>query len=119
MRTRFSVAILILINVIHQWGFVVHAWKHGHRLTPVFKSGFLHDICNYRPISVLPIVSKIIERAVHKKLYAYLSNNNLLCDNQSGFRPAHSCETALINMVDTWLENIDKGLYTGTIFIDL
>ncbi|KAJ8017557.1 hypothetical protein HOLleu_44948 [Holothuria leucospilota] len=107
-----------IINLSLKEGVFPQEWKHA-KVTPIFKKGDVHDICNYRPISVLPIVSKIIERAVHKALYEYLSKNKLLCDNQSGFRPAHSCETALINMVDTWLENIDKGLYTGIILIDL
>ena len=50
----------------------------------------------YRPISVLPVVSELIERIVFNKLYQYLNSSNLLTDSQSGFRPTFSTETALL-----------------------
>ena len=50
----------------------------------------------YRPTSVLPVVSKFIERIVFNKLYQYLNSNNLLTDSQSGFRPMFPTETALL-----------------------
>ena len=50
----------------------------------------------YRPVSILPVVSKLIERIVFNKLYQYLNSNNLLTDSQSGFRPMFSTETALL-----------------------
>ena len=49
---------------------------------------------NYRPVSVLPLVSKLIERVVFNQLYGYLNDNNLLTESQSGFRPMFSTETA-------------------------
>ena len=70
-------------------------------------------------MSVLPIVSKIIERHVFNAFYEYLSENGLITKCQSGFRPKHSCETALNGLIDRWLEHIDKGKLTGVLFIDL
>ena len=88
-------------------------------LPPLFKSGDEHVVNNYRPVSVLPIVSKIIERHVFNSFYEYLSENSLITKCQSGFRPKHSCETALNELIDRWLKHIDEGKLTGVLFIDL
>ena len=61
-------------------------WKNG-RVTPIFKSGERSDMTNYRPITVLPILSKILERFVHTQIYNYLTENKILTSNQFGFRP--------------------------------
>ena len=61
----------------------------------LFKSGDESDCNNYRPITVLPTVSKILERAVHQQLYGYLTESNLLTTNQVGFRPKLSTKVAL------------------------
>ena len=72
-----------------------------------------------RPISILPILSKIIEKHVIKHVFAYLNKYGLLHESQSGFRKNHSCNTALIYLVNKWLNNIDKGEIIGAIFFDL
>ena len=73
-------------------------WKKA-KVTSIFKLGDNQDVGNYRPISVLPIVSKIIERAVHNQLYEYLTNAGLLSNAQSGFR-SHSTSTTLHDVQD-------------------
>ncbi len=89
------------------------------RVTPIFKSGDKESVNNYRPISVLPVVSKILERHVHNHLYNFLSSHNLITDSQSGFRPLHSTSTALIKLYDDLLTNMNNGQLTGMVFIDL
>ena len=74
---------------------------------------------NYRPISVLPLLSKIIEKHVAENLKSYLSNHHLLYERQSGFRSNHSCETALNARVDDWLSAIDRNEIVGTVLLDL
>ena len=74
---------------------------------------------NFRPISILPSLSKILENAVHKQLYSYLNQNNLLSERQSGFRPLHSTTTCLTEITDYLLDNMNSGQITGTIFYDL
>ena len=64
------------------------------------------DPYNYRPFSVLSVVSKLIERVVLNQLYEYLNNNNLLTESQSGFRPMFSTEIALLEATNEWLWNI-------------
>ena len=73
---------------------------------------------NYRPISVLPVLSKVIERHVHDTLYTYLSENTLIYPKQSGFRKRHSTETALIEIIDELLFNLDNDRVNGMILID-
>ncbi len=74
---------------------------------------------NYIPISILPILSKLLERFEHSSFSEYLEEHNLLTIAQSGFRRLHSTITSLLHVTDWWLMNIDKGLVTGVIFIDL
>ena len=89
------------------------------KVIPVFKSGKSEDLDNYRPISVLPIISKILERAVQEQLYVYLTTHQLLNPYQCGFRRFHSTETAAISLTDTIRRNIDQKLLTGAVFVDL
>ena len=88
------------------------------KIFPIFKGGTKTDPSNYRPISILPTISKIFERHVNKHLMGYLNKHNLINKNQSGFRAKHSCQTALIKLIDKWMECIDKGDIVGTLFLD-
>ena len=83
-------------------------WKAA-KVVPIYKSGSPVDPANYRPIAVLPVVSKILEKHVHKNLYEFVNSFSLLRATQSGFRAKHSCETALLNLIDCWMENLDNG----------
>ena len=93
-------------------------WKRA-KVVALFKSGKKTDPRNYRPISVLPTISKILERAVFKQLYSYLSSNNLLSSNQFGFRPRLSTTIALSDFCDNVLTSMEKGQVTGAEFLDL
>ena len=73
---------------------------------------------NHRPISVLPVLSKVLEKHVSDSLTVYLNENNLLHTTQSGFRSYHSCETALSYMTDSWLNAIDDGNMVGVVLVD-
>ena len=76
----------VLMNRSIAEGAVPSEWKHA-MVTSIHKSGPRTDPANYRPISVLPVFSKILERAVHRMVYAYLQQHKLLSHLQSGFRP--------------------------------
>lgn len=93
-------------------------WKQG-KVTALFKSGDRLDCNNYRPITVLPTLSKILERAIHQQVYGYLEEHNILTSKQFGFRPRLSTTTALTHLSDTILQNLDKGKMTGAVFLDL
>ncbi len=74
---------------------------------------------NYRRISILPVLSKLLERAVNGQLYEHLQKYNLISTWQSGFRPNYSTSTALIYVSDKILSAIDHGKLTGVIYLDL
>ena len=88
-------------------------------MTALFKGGDRTDCNNYRPITVLPTISKILERAVHQQLYEFLSANELLTPNQFAFRPQLSTVTALAHLTDNILQSLDKGGFTREVFFDL
>jgi hypothetical protein len=68
---------------------------------------------------ILPTISKVLEKAVHSQVYRYLIDNKILTPRQFGFRPKISTEIALAHFTDTILANMDKGLVTGAVFLDL
>ena len=70
------------------------------RVVPLFKKGDCNFEGNYRPVSILPVVSKIFERIVYNQLYDYINDNNLMYNFQSGFRPGYSTDTALSFLSD-------------------
>ena len=89
------------------------------RVKPLFKSGDKSLFSNYRPISLLPSLSKIFERVIFDQLLAYFTNNNLLCLNQFGFRPGHSTELAALRLVDHLITEMDRNRVPTNIYIDL
>ena len=107
-----------IINQSVKLGIFPDKWKEA-KVLPLHKSGDDDNPSNYRPISILPVLSKIIERHVHNHLYKYLDEYNLIYEFQSGFRPKHSCETALLRTINTWLKAIDESKIVGAIFLDL
>ena len=74
-------------------------WKSA-RVIPLFKKGKADEMDNYRPISILPVLSKVLERAVHIQLYKYLQQNKILSPYQCGFRKCHSTEFASLTPVN-------------------
>ena len=72
---------------------------------------------NYRPILILPTLSKIIEKWIVTHLMSYLNKYQLLHENQSGFRKNQSTESILILMTDTWLKAINEGKLVGCAMI--
>ena len=88
------------------------------RVTPIHKIGPKSDPTNYRPISTLPVISKLIERHISVHLRQFFVSHKLIISTQSGFRPHHSTEFILVNMTDDWLEAMDKGHYMGLLFLD-
>ena len=106
-----------IINASLRQGKVSDDWKSAC-VIPLFKKGKVEDMDNYRPISILPTVSKLLEKAVHTQLYDYLSQHKILSPYQCGFRKAHSTETAALSFADTIRRNIDQGHMTGAVFID-
>ena len=90
-------ALIAIFNASISAGAFPSEWKHA-QVTPVFKKGDLSELGNYRPISLLPIVSKVLERLIDEQLRNFLDRHGIIDDAQHGFRRSHSCETALVSL---------------------
>ena len=88
------------------------------RVIPLPKPGAKTDVNNYRPISILPILSKLFEKIVYKQLNYYLEQNNILYKHQYGFRKNHSTTQAIINTLKYLYSNLDSGKLVLSIFLD-
>ena len=84
-------------------------WKMA-RLLPVYKKGPRSLPENYRPISILPVVSKLMERIMYDQLYRYFSENSILSKQQFGFRDFYSTASALLDSTNCWYVNMDRKL---------
>ena len=89
------------------------------KLKPIYKKGSKTDMKNYRPISLLPLISKILEKVIHDQTQTYLSENDILYNYQSGFRKSYSTDHCLAYLADLISRGFDQGLYRGMILIDL
>ena len=89
------------------------------KMKPLFKKGSKDDPKNHRPISLLPQISKVIEKLVHEQVQEYLNKNKILYWYQSGFRPFHSTDTCLSYLSDKIIQGLENGMSTGMILIDL
>ena len=118
IASLIATPLTFLINKSFQMGIIPAQWKEA-RVTPIHKGGSKDDIGNYRPISVISILGKVVEKIAYDQLQTYLINNNILTNSQFGFRPRHSTQDALLNVTEKWFEVIDSGNIVGVVMIDL
>ncbi len=89
------------------------------KIIPIYKKDDETQLTNYRPISLLPTISKIFEKVIFKQLYKFFKNNNLFYNSQYGFREGHSTEFAAIELVDKITVEMDNMNSPINIFLDL
>ena len=89
------------------------------RVTPLFKGGENYELGNYRPISVLPCFSKILEKIVYNRLYKYLTDNSMLYKKQFGFQEGHSTEHAIVQLVHEIRNSFESKQYTLGVYVEL
>ena len=94
------------------------AWKMA-RVVPVPKAGDTSSVSNYRPISILSVVSKLLEKHIHRLLFDHLCNKYPLSSRQWGFLPGRSATSALLSVTHDWLEQLEQGKEVCSIFFDL
>ena len=107
-----------IINHSFQTGVFPDALKNSE-VIPIHKGGSTEELNNYRPIPLLSIFDKIIEKIMHKRLYEFLQEHNILIQNQFGFHKNNSTSFALIEITEKIKETIDNKKYGCGIFIDL
>ena len=89
------------------------------RVIPIFKTGDVQEFSNYRPISILPQFSKILEKIFHSRLTSFLNDKRLLYEGQYGFRKKHSTSMAIVELVEEITTAMDNSMSTVAVFIDL
>ena len=89
------------------------------KVIPVFKNDDDTDPNNYRPISLLSCFNRIFEKLMYKRMKKFIEKENILCTSQYGFRQGHSTEHAILDIVNEIQSNMDKGLISCGVFIDL
>jgi hypothetical protein len=110
--------ITMIINSTFKSGVYPDALKIS-RITPVFKNGDKHDPTNYRPIAILPIFSKIFEKALHARLVNFFNDNNVINNNQHGFLKNRNTTTAIFTFINGILKGLDNNEAALSIFLDL
>ena len=88
-------------------------------IIPLYKNKERHYCNNYRPISLLLTISKILEKIIYARVYSFMQLTKQITDNQFGFRENHSCSDAIIDLCTEIIKNNERGLYTVGIFLDL
>ena len=101
-------------------GEVPDIYKLAH-ITPVYKSGSPHEVSNYRPISLLPVASKVLERLILSQCKSYFNGQpeRGLPSEQFAYRRNHSCDDLLTIVINDWQRAIDKQKITGVVFVDV
>ena len=113
-----SQSLTCLFNASLTSGETPKEWKSAH-VTPVPKGGDSDAVTNFRPISVLPVVTKVFERLIHHQLYNYLQKHNILNSAQFGFRPGLSTQDVLVSLVEEWREALDRDTLVGALLLDM
>ena len=98
-------------------GLLLNDWVSVN-ITPVFKKGNKHRVCNYRPISLTCILVKVLERIIFNKLYSLLESHQVLCNAQFGFTKKRSTTSLLLSAVNDWAFNLNAKLSIHCVSLD-
>ena len=88
-------------------------------VSPLYKGKSKSEIINYRPVSLLPTISKILEKIVHRRITKFLAKHKVFYEGQYGFRKNRSTADAILDLTGNILENINRGFYTMCLFLDM
>ena len=107
-----------LFNMSIRTGTFPSCWKTA-RVVPIPKKGCRTNPANYRPISILPILSKVLERILHNLIFKHLCSMSPISTRQFGFLPGRSTVSALLTLSNDVLDSLDKGQEIISVFFDL
>jgi len=89
------------------------------KVIPIYKNNNQHEFSNYRPISLLPALSKVLEKVIHMRVYTFLTKENTLFSSQYGFRHGHSTSQAHTELLSDILLGFESNKFTLGLFLDL
>ena len=92
-------------------------WKEAN-VSPIFKKGDKSQPANYRPVSLTSVCSKVLEHIIHSHLMNFFEDNQILCDQQHGFRKHRSCESQLLTTVQDLASGLDNSQQIDAILLD-
>ena len=107
-----------LINLSFRLSYTPPEWKRS-RIIPIFKSGDKELVSNYRPIALLSTMSKILEKEMSYQMWRHLEQNQIISNQQYGFKRKCCCEHLLIDLMDKVFKSKNKGKYMVSIFLDI
>lgn len=117
-RSKLVPPITYLLNLCFASGVFPNFFKRA-MVHPIFKNGDRGSVNNYRPISVLPSLSKVLEKALNNRLVSFLNKYNILATNQYGFRRGISTEDAVLALTNEIVSHLDNKIKCVGIFLDL
>ena len=119
VKNPIVTAMARIINLSIETSVFPASYKHS-QIIPLKKKPSLSDLdcASYRPVNLLPIPGKVLEKAIFNQLVLYLEENKLLHPNHHGGRKVHSTTTALVQMYNTWIEEMEEGKLVGVMLID-
>ena len=108
----------VLFNKSMEDGKVPDIWKIGN-WCPVYKHSEANLKTNYRPIAILPCISKVVEKMIFKELYDFFDRNKLLTEHNSGFKLLDSTVNQLVKIIDALYKNLEEGHDICMVFLDV
>ena len=112
LKNELYMPLTLIINQMLHTGMYPNAFKIA-KVIPIFKTGDPSLLTNYRPISLLPTLSKIFECAIFTQMYSFFITNKILCVQQYGFRAGHSTELSATKLMDHTYEQMDQQKHPG------
>ena len=107
-----------IVNLSLATGVFPEKMKHAD-VVPLYKNKSRKEVTNYRPISLLLTLSKILEKVMYTRTYRFLNDTNRILGSQYGFRTRHSCDNAIGELLGNIIKNQELGKYTKALFLDL
>ena len=114
---NLSIPLTKIFQLSMNTGVVPQDWRDAH-VTPLHKKGSRTKCNNYRPVSLTSQICKLMERLIFDSLWQHVKQNNIIHCSQHGFQKNCSCVTQLIECLNDWIADYDKGLQTDVIYLD-
>ena len=118
IKLELRSSLTLIVNQMLTTGIFPDSFKKS-KIASIFKKGDSSLLINYQPISLLPTISKFVERFIHNQMNDHFNNNNSLAAQQYGFRKLHSTEYAAVKLIEHVSKQIESGNIPCNLYINL